>query len=218
MFFSAFYKYVYNDLNSESQITPTSRVNLEDHITTSKFGDFNKGYAKFKGHGGPRDLDGAVKLFKSAAGQGSKQAQDFLGYMYSKGVGVRKNLEVSVQWYRKAADQGFIPSKYSLGVAYSFGKGLPQDFGVAAKLFSEAANQGFIPAQFTLGLAYAQGHGVKKDYIKSYEWLTVAAKQEHEDAAKLREIIEEEMTPGQIAEAKRRARNFQFRFKRRLSQ
>ena len=138
--------------------------------------------------------------------------------MYSKGIGVPKDFEASARWYRKAADQGFAIAQYSLGVAFNFGKGLSRDFVAAAKLFRQAANQGFAPAQFTLGLSYGLGEGVEKNYIKSYQWLSIADKQGHEDAEKLREILEKEMLPGKIVEAKMHVRNFEFRFKRGLSQ
>lgn len=160
----------------------------------------------------------AVKRYRKAAEQGSKRAQTSLGYLYSKGIGVPKDFEASARWYRKAADQGFAIAQYSLGVAFNFGKGLSRDFVAAAKLFRQAANQGFAPAQFTLGLSYGLGEGVEKNYIKSYQWLSIADKQGHEDAEKLREILEKEMLPGKIVEAKMHVRNFEFRFKRGLSQ
>ena len=55
---------------------------------------------------------------------------------------------------------------------------------------------------------YANGLGVPQDYVLSHMWLNLAAASGETDGTKLREICERLMTPDQIAEAQRLAREW----------
>jgi TPR repeat protein len=55
---------------------------------------------------------------------------------------------------------------------------------------------------------YVLGKGVQKDYVKAYKWLSLSAAQERKDAAEFRDLISPQMTPSQIAEAQRLAREW----------
>jgi hypothetical protein len=99
----------------------------------------------------------------------------------------------------------------------------------ALKLRRKSAEQGNVGAQLTVGSMYADGQGVKQDYIQAYMWLTLAAagskdqvdspaipgdlfaeemKRRPEKAIALRDSIAEKMTPGQIEEAQKLAREW----------
>ena len=63
------------------------------------------------------------------------------------------------------------------------------------------AERGDADAQFNLGNRYANGEGVPRNDVTAYAWWNIAAASGHEDAIENRSIIEESMTPAQIAEA-----------------
>ncbi len=62
--------------------------------------------------------------------------------------------------------------------------------------------------QFDLGLMYKQGLGVPQDYALAHMWANLAASQGGEDAVKKRDAIASFMTPAQLAEAQRLAREW----------
>ena len=67
-------------------------------------------------------------------------------------------------------------------------------------------------AQFNLGVKYATGQGVPQDYVLAHMWLNLAASRAtlevSENAARHRNKISELMTPTQIGEAQRLAREW----------
>jgi TPR repeat protein len=74
-----------------------------------------------------------------------------------------------------------------------------------------AAAQGNAKAQFNLGISYAKGEGVAQDYLRAHMWLNLAAIGGDADAVKSRDITARKMTPQQIAEAQKLARECQAR-------
>ena len=62
--------------------------------------------------------------------------------------------------------------------------------------------------QFMLGKLYASGRGVPKNIVVSQMWLTLSAAQGNEHARRARDLLEERMTPAQIAEAQKLAREW----------
>jgi len=91
---------------------------------------------------------------------------------------------------------------------YANGWGVPQDFAEAVKWYRLAANQGTAKAQAILGAMYADGQGVPQDYVQAHMWLNLAAAQGLEGAGKARDDIAGIMTPSQIEEAQRLAREW----------
>ena len=72
-----------------------------------------------------------------------------------------------------------------------------------------AAAQGDTSAYYDLGVAYSTGsHGVDCDLIEAHKWFNIAASRGHEEAARSRADVAEEMTAREIAEAQRRAREW----------
>ena len=79
------------------------------------------------------------------------------------------------------------------------------------KWYRRAAEQGNALAQNNLGLAYAKGNGVPQDYVLAHMWWNLAAAQGSATGIKLRDSAEglmPRMTPAQIAEAQRLAREW----------
>ena len=73
------------------------------------------------------------------------------------------------------------------------------------------AEAGDAESEVELGLRYTNGEGVAKDYVEAYEWLLLAARQGDEDAKKNMTDLESKLTPEQITEGQKRARDFKPR-------
>ena len=76
----------------------------------------------------------------------------------------------------------------------------------------QAADPENTAAQFDLGVKYATGQGVPQDYVQAHMWFNLAASRStgemREDAVERRDQIANEMTPDQLAEAQRLAREW----------
>ena len=76
-----------------------------------------------------------------------------------------------------------------------------------------AAAQGNSAAQYNLGLMYYNGDAVPQDYVQAHKWFNLAAatfteKEDCDKAVKARDHVAARMTPAQIAEAQKRAREW----------
>ena len=85
---------------------------------------------------------------------------------------------------------------------------MPQHFGQAISWFESAANQGHTEAQMQLGYSYARGENVSQDYAEAYKWIELAATAGLDEAITQRDVIINVITPEQIAEGKRRAKEW----------
>ena len=65
-----------------------------------------------------------------------------------------------------------------------------------------------IKAQHNLGVMYYYGQGVTLDFVQAHMWLSLATAQGNKKASERRDIVAELMTPNQIAEAQRMAREW----------
>ena len=98
---------------------------------------------------------------------------------------------------------------------YTIGQGVPQDYQEAVKWYRLAAEQGNASAQAGLGFMYSEGQGVVQDYILAHMWTNLAASQAGGMVVKLRDQIATFMTPQQIAEAQRLAREWKAKIETR---
>lgn len=71
------------------------------------------------------------------------------------------------------------------------------------------ADAGEPDALFNLGLMYSTGDGAPLDYVTAHKWLNLAAMAGSEEARALRAEIARDMSPSEISEAQRRAREWQ---------
>ena len=110
------------------------------------------------------------------------------------------------RWYRKSAEQGNADAQLNLGRMYNNGDGVPKDSAEAVKWYRKSAEQGDADAQNNLGVMYAKGSGVLKDSVQAHAWFNNASANGYEDAKENLGILEKKMTPEQIAEATKLAR------------
>ena len=159
------------------------------------------------------DYELAMRELRPLAKQGHARAQYIVGVMYSEGSGVPQDYGETEKWYRMAAAQGHEEAQNDLGFMYGTGEGVPQDYAEAVRWYRMAAEEGFILAQYNLGLMYAGGKGVTQNYVVAHMWFSVGASRwpagsYGNDAAHNRDILEASMTPAEMAEAKRLAREW----------
>lgn len=109
---------------------------------------------------------------------------------------------------RDDAEQGDVSAQAELGTAYFEGCGVAQDYVEAAKWFHEAAEQGDAFSQAVLGLMYGNGLGVEQDSVLSHMWLNIAYVTGSEHAKELRDKVAKAITPSQLAEAQKCAREW----------
>jgi TPR repeat protein len=131
----------------------------------------------------------------------------------------RADYSATVQFerLREDADEGSALAQFVLGVMYRFGEIVPQDYTEAAKWISRAADQGLALAQFVLGGMYALGQGVPEDAVRAHMWLDLSAAQAAQiiggnnllsDANEMRDALEQTMSPAQIEESHKLAREW----------
>ena len=118
-----------------------------------------------------------------------------------------------VRELRPLAEQGDAKAQAHLGVMYETGLGVPQDYAEAVKWYRKAAEQGIAKAQYNLGFMYANGRGVSQDHVQAHMLFNLAASrfppgERRDRAVKNRDIIAKKMTPAQIAEAQKLAREW----------
>ena len=108
-----------------------------------------------------------------------------------------------------AAEQGNAEGQYNLGNMYRNGSGVHLDCKEAMKWYRLAAQQGDAWAQNNLGNMYHNGEGVIQDKVYAHMWYNIAVSNGNELAKGNRDIVAEELTPSQLEEATRVAREFE---------
>jgi TPR repeat protein len=113
-----------------------------------------------------------------------------------------------VRWYQKAAAQNDEVAQYNLGIAYENGEGVAEDDEQAVKWYRKAADQRYAHAYYNLGHMYKDGEGVAADPVQADKWFLLAAKDGDGQAIEAHKTLTASMTPAQIAEASRLAKEW----------
>ena len=113
------------------------------------------------------------------------------------------------------AAQGDADAQYNLGVMYADGLGTAQDYLEARKWYRKAADRGDPLAQYNLGVMAASGQGAAPDNVEAHLWFDLAASHTpapdavaRAKALAGRDVVSARMTPAQIAEAQKLARDW----------
>jgi TPR repeat protein len=83
-----------------------------------------------------------------------------------------------------------------------------QDYATARQWFEKAAAKGDEEAQTYLGWLYEYGKGVPQDFVQAHKWYNLAAAKGEMAGAVGRDELAMRMTPAQIAEAHKLAREW----------
>ena len=183
------------------------RDNLASRMTPTQIAQAQKLIREFK----PRTFyTKLLEEFKSLGEQGNTDAQFKVGLIYYKGQGVPVDYPEALNWFRKAAENGHQWAQFNAGYMCKNGEGEPQNYKEALKYYYAAAEQGNRLAQYNLGEMYEKGQGISKDEVHALMWYSLAAIRGETQAREARDRITVWMSPDQIAEAQRRAREFKM--------
>ena len=165
------------------------------------------GIAYSRGKDVPLSRDYAVYWLEPLAVAGNLDAQYWLGSTYCSDDAA-KDCPLGVRWWRAAAEHDQMYAQVLLAVSYEVGTVVPQDMKLAVYWYTRAANNGYRLGALQLGRLYSFGKGVPRDLVQSHMWYNLSASAGNEDAGKARDALERSMTPVQIAEAERFARDW----------
>lgn len=117
---------------------------------------------------------------------------------------------------RIAAEQGNAAAQFRLGQFLSDGDGVEQNYKEAANWFLRAAEQGNDAAQEALARAFFFGRGVPQEYLEAHKWANLALANAADEVAReshltFLESIAEKLTPEQVVEAQKLARDWKAR-------
>ena len=136
---------------------------------------------------------------------------------YDEGVAAyeRGDYATALREFRQDANQGHAVAQRFLGGMYLFGRGVPQDNTEAAHWYEKAAENGNAEAQHRLGDMYSRGRGVRQDTVVAHKWFILSAARGHARSVKWRDATAKHMSPVQVAEAQRLAREWMAKFEAR---
>jgi TPR repeat protein len=120
----------------------------------------------------------------------------------------RGDFATALREWRPLAEQGDAKAQFSFGLLYENGDGVPRDYTKARQWYEKAAAQGDAKAQLYLGLQSSFGQGVPMDLVDAYMWYSLAAGNGNAHAPGYRADLSRQMTPAQIVEAQKRAREW----------
>jgi uncharacterized protein len=154
------------------------------------------------------DYATALQEWQPLADQGDTFSQTGLGELYRDGKGVPQDYRKALLWYQVAALQDLAIAQTKLGSLYLNGLGVPQDYAEALRWLRLAAAQGEPVAEGKLAVMFAEGLGVPQDYVYAHMWANLSSAAGEKQMAKFRDALAQHMTPAQIAEAQRFAREW----------
>jgi TPR repeat protein len=160
----------------------------------------------------PREFESYLVRAKS----GDSDAEFMLGKCYYDGLGVAVDKAEALKWIEKAAEQGIPEAQMMVGINYWLGIDVKMDEAKGVQWFRKAAEQGEPGSFFYLGASYYLGKGVKQDYVQSYKW-TLLYKESKSTFIHNADIdykladLEQKMTPEQISEAEKMAKETEAR-------
>jgi TPR repeat protein len=184
----------------------------------------------------PQDYQQAVKWFLKSIEQGHYNVSDIRS-MYEKGKCELKEYEKAVKMIQKAAEEGKEFAQFELAEMYLHGDIIyrvdihgqlsefslfPQDYQQAINWHLKLAERGGSfahSAQYQLGWIYSEGRGVPQNYVEAYKWFILASLEPDkilgEDYTKARDELRLKMSPQQIAEAQKLAKEFKSKIDKR---
>ena len=108
----------------------------------------------------------------------------------------------------QAAEQGNARAQYWFGSMYHSGHGTERSYELAARWWLTAARQGDGESQLNIAGLYRDGAGVLKDPVAAHMWYNIAATKDglFDAAARYRDELEQILSPQQLANAERMAK------------
>jgi hypothetical protein len=125
----------------------------------------------------------------------------------------RQDNATAIRLLLPLAQQGNAEAQFYVAIGYNTVK----DYVRGAMWYRKSADQGDVGAQYDLGGMYERGQGVPQDYVLAYLWLNLAVSNLPDDfMVKKRDEVATKMTPDQLAEAQKMAREWKPKWGRAL--
>ena len=155
----------------------------------------------------------AERIFRMLAEDQHAEAENNLGALYAVGRGVERDRQAAEYWYRKAANHGNVGAQFNLAAMLASNPSSQADANEAVRWYLQAAIQGHAGAQNNLGALYTTGQGLPKDLVQAYFWFSVASENGNKDAPDNLIATANEMSPAEIAAAKKLIRSNAERYR-----
>jgi TPR repeat protein len=158
------------------------------------------------------DLAALEKIYRSGAEKGITVAQFLLAGFYYQGP--HEDHAEAMKWFRKAADahnnKVSPEAEFFIGEMHARGKGVPKDTSKARKWRLLSAEHGEALAMCEAAGYYSSGKGVPQDYVLAHMWYNLCGSTDiTSGVAKMyRADLENKMSPSQITEAQKLAREW----------
>jgi uncharacterized protein len=167
------------------------------------------GWMYLAGDGVNRDRDKAEYWFSQAIEAGHAPARTaWASVLIADALGGRETERVfeARSLLEEALDQGQLLASYFLARLYIEGiGGHPVEDGMAAHYTRIGAEDGHAQMQGWLAFMYYNGQGVGADLVTAAKWANLAAAEGDPLGNQLRLVLDEQLEPDQIQEARRRA-------------
>ena len=156
------------------------------------------------GQGVEQDQDKAFHLFNQAAQMGHIIAAFSVGIYYDFGEGnVKKNLKKAFEMYMIAAQAGFSRAEFNIGNMLINGHGVAKDLSTGMRWLTTAARRGDRDALGLLGSLHYQRKAPNSERTSAWMFLDLASRLGKAPATVLLNLLKQQMTTEQVAEAKR---------------
>lgn len=155
--------------------------------TGTALAQYRYGRVLAAGHGGPKDLPGAVSWLSKAADKNHAEAMTLLARIYLSNISQARDEPTDLQrdpgkasdLLGRAAALGHAEAQYYLSLLYTEGSGVEQEATTAFTWMLAAARQDYIEAQYELSRMYSRGLGTEASNSDALEWLNRAADNNH---------------------------------------
>jgi uncharacterized protein len=156
-----------------------------------------------------RDYAEAAKQFCKAADLGDQNGQLNCALMLKDGKGVAADDARAMTYLEAASGQGNIAAKNILAQLYISGEAGAANPAKAMELYKETAEQGNALGLFELAkAAMSPEGGAAPNLVMAYMYANLAAVRQFDDAAKLRDELEAQMTTEQVVEAQTKSQEW----------
>lgn len=122
---------------------------------------------------------------------------------------VERDVATAIRYFAIGAEGGDMRAQMDLATLFDKGWGVPQDMALAAKWYEAAARQGLASSQYNIATMYEDGVGVEASKVKAYQYYQLSIEGGFPRfAVEAIEKLAETMTPAEIKEASKLARDF----------
>lgn len=154
-----------------------------------------------------RDYAEASRLFCDAADRGDAEGQLNCALMLRDGRSGPADPARAISYLEAASTSGNIAATNILATMLMAGEGTEADRSRAIALFTRTADAGNAMGLFELAKAALEPEA-EADLVAAYSWANLAAVRQHDAARELRDTLEGQMTPEQIAAGQAMARDW----------